>query len=67
MLILNWNSQALAIMRQIAAAQAADAAAGVSNGPWDRPVVVLADRRKKEMDELIKESLWSKGYQLEVR
>ncbi|KAA6419289.1 MAG: hypothetical protein FRX49_10813 [Trebouxia sp. A1-2] len=57
-LILNWNSQTVPLLRQIAInkkEQAGPAYAG--------PVVVLADREKEEMDEELRHSL--KGYKIE--
>ncbi len=42
-------------------------ARGAAGGAaWPGAVVVLADRPKVDMDELLQEELWDKGYTLEV-
>lgn len=57
-LILNWNSQTVPLLRQIAINKREQ------GGPaYAGPVVVLADREKEEMDEELRHSL--KGYKVE--
>ncbi|KAL0047458.1 hypothetical protein WJX82_003858 [Trebouxia sp. C0006] len=57
-LILNWNSQTVPLLRQIAINKKEQAGAAYAG-----PVVVLADREKEEMDEELRHSL--KGYKIE--
>eukprot|EP00879_Flechtneria_rotunda_P014393 GHRR01015040.1.p1 GENE.GHRR01015040.1~~GHRR01015040.1.p1 ORF type:complete len:1094 (+),score=407.36 GHRR01015040.1:691-3972(+) len=68
-LLLNWSSSSTALLRQIASAYAEGGMFG--NGapwPWNNrpPVVVLADKRKAQMDEAVHEMLRDRGLQLEV-
>ncbi|KAL3139211.1 hypothetical protein ABBQ32_005982 [Trebouxia sp. C0010 RCD-2024] len=57
-LILNWNSQTVPLLRQIAINKKEQ------GGPaYAGPVVVLADREKEEMDDELRHSL--KGYSIE--
>lgn len=54
-LILGWNANATALLRQIASAYAAGGMFGGTPWPWNSrpPVVVLADRDKAAMDEAV--------------
>jgi hypothetical protein len=59
-LLLNWNGQSSAIIRQFAAASTAESLAGRHSWwPWSKPapVVILADRKKSDMDDIIYEVL----------
>ncbi|KAI8476483.1 MAG: hypothetical protein J3K34DRAFT_259587 [Monoraphidium minutum] len=73
-LLLNWNSQSPAILRQIAAAQSATGRGGggalsaLLRGAWGgrQQVVILADKPKAEMDAAVFETLRDRGAKLEV-
>ncbi|KAK9797373.1 hypothetical protein WJX73_006662 [Symbiochloris irregularis] len=57
-LVLNWNSQTVPLLRQIAINKVERA-----NRTYDGPVVVLAERDKEEMDKELRGAL--RGYALE--
>jgi len=69
-LLLNWNSQSPAILRQIAAAQATGRGGegrleALVRGAWrgKQQVVILADKPKAEMDVVVYETLrWGWGW-----
>ncbi len=42
-------------------------APGAPGGGWRGSVAILADRPKPEMDEVLREELWDKGYRLDVQ
>ncbi|KIY93258.1 hypothetical protein MNEG_14704 [Monoraphidium neglectum] len=73
-LLLNWNSQSPAILRQIAAAQSATGRGSGSvlnaflHGNWTgrQQVVILADKPKADMDAAVFETLRDRGAKLEV-
>ncbi|GBF96827.1 hypothetical protein Rsub_09683 [Raphidocelis subcapitata] len=52
--LLGWNRQTLATLRQIAVAQSR---AGAGGAPFGLPVVVLADRDKDEMDREVHDAV----------
>eukprot|EP00877_Chromochloris_zofingiensis_P015133 jgi/Chrzof1/9874/Cz04g19080.t1 len=64
-LLLNWNSQTTAILRQIAAAEASGRGGAAAWYDHQR-VVILADKSKAEMDAVVHEVLRDRGYKLEV-
>ncbi|KAF6266746.1 hypothetical protein COO60DRAFT_11327 [Scenedesmus sp. NREL 46B-D3] len=67
-LILNWNGNTTSLLRQIASAYAEGGM--FDNGRWlltnRPPVVVLADKKKAQMDEAVHEMLRDRGLHLEV-
>eukprot|EP00882_Tetradesmus_deserticola_P008460 GHRQ01008921.1.p1 GENE.GHRQ01008921.1~~GHRQ01008921.1.p1 ORF type:complete len:661 (+),score=305.40 GHRQ01008921.1:513-2495(+) len=67
-LILNWNGNTTSLLRQIASAYAEGGM--FDSGRWllsnRPPVVVLADKKKAQMDEAVHEMLRDRGLHLEV-
>jgi hypothetical protein len=58
--VLNWNSQLVPLLKQMAVAKSERA------GTFDKPVVLLADVAKEQMDELVTSALEDSPASLEV-
>jgi hypothetical protein len=56
LVLLGWNDVVLPMLQQLAHPP------GATSGGWQGSVAVLADRPKTEMDELLKQELFAKGY-----